>query len=212
MAAAERLAAHACGDRRHRRCVWQRVEADHAHDLFDEVFLDLNIKPPARWRDGHAALGFGECQPKAPKHISALLLAHGHAGHLSRTCHAQHHGLGFRQAQHLIIDRPADCVFPAADVEDELGDALDMLDRALGVHTTLETVAGVGREVVAARAPGHGFWPPESGLHIDIAGGIADGCRVATHDAGQRLHHLLSVVFISDNAHLRVQRHGVAVE
>jgi hypothetical protein len=76
------------------------------------------------------------------------------------------HRLAFGQGEHGVIDRTR---LPAADVEDQARDVLDVVDRRGEVHATLEAVRGVGREVVAARAATDRVGPPERGLHIDVA-------------------------------------------
>src|SRR5690606_6685156 len=44
-----------------------------------------------------------------------------------------------------------------------------------------------GAELVAARAPGDGFRPPEGGLDVDVGGVQGDGRGFAAHDARQAL-------------------------
>ena len=96
----------------------------------------------------------------------------------------------------------------AADLQNQLADALDHLQRACRIHAALVAVTGIGAEVIAARTAGHGLGPPESDLDIHILRVIAHRSGIATHDAGQRFHFLV----VGDHAHGVVQRHGVAVE
>ena len=56
-------------------------------------------------------------------------------------------GARLGQAQHLVVHRAG---LAAADVDDELRDALDVLHRQRRVDAALEAVAGIGGEVVAA--------------------------------------------------------------
>ena len=79
----------------------------------------------------------------------------------------------------LIIHRAATRVRAAADIDDELRDALDVLHRADRIDAALEAVAGVGGKGIAARAPHHRLGPPECGFEIDIVCVVAD-CRVVS--------------------------------
>ncbi len=110
-----------------------------------------------------------------------------------------------RQTGGLVVHRPG---LAAADVEDELGDALDVLHRQRRVDAALEAMPGVGVEVEAARAARHGFGPPERSFDVDVARGIRHRGGVAAHDAGQRFDRVL----IGDHAHLVVELDRVAVQ
>ena len=137
-----------------------------------------------------------------------MRLRQRHANHAFSARHAQRHGGWLGHLDLLVDHRAAARGLGAADVQYQLGDAFDMLDRQAGVHTALEAVAGVGGKVVAARTAGHGFGPPEGGLHIDVLGVVGHGGSVAAHDAGQRFHRL----GIGNHADLVVQLDGVAVQ
>ena len=70
-----------------------------------------------------------EREAESRQHLLALRLRDGHADHLGGAVDAQRHRLGFRQVQHLVVHRTG---FAAADVDDELRDALDVLYRQAG--------------------------------------------------------------------------------
>ena len=134
-----------------------------------------------------------------------MRLRERHADHLGRAIDAQRDRLALRQRDDLVTHRPG---IAAADVDDELGDALDMLDRQSGVDAALEAVPGVGREVVAPRSSRHRFGPPERRLDVDVFRLVGDGRRIAAHDAGERLYRLI----VGNHADLLVDLDGVAVE
>ena len=142
-----RLGAHPGRHRSQRRHIGQGVEAQHADHFFDQVFFDLDVKAPARRRDHQHArrLSGGQAQPL--HHAQALRLSHRHADHLGGTLDAQRHGLGLGQRSDLIINRTAGGFRRAADVDDELREAFDVLDGESRIHAALEAVAGIGRKV-----------------------------------------------------------------
>ena len=112
------------------------------------------------------------------------------------------------QVDALVVHGAALRLGGAADLHHEFGDALDMLHGELRIHATLEAVARVRGEVVAARAPGNRLGPPEGGLDVDVLRGVGHGRGVAAHDAGQRLHR----VRVGNHAHLVIDGDGVAIE
>jgi metal-dependent hydrolase (beta-lactamase superfamily II) len=63
------------------------------------------------------------------EHVGALRLRHRHADHLGGARHAQRDRACRRQRQHLVVHRPG---LAAADVDDELRDALDVLTVSAG--------------------------------------------------------------------------------
>jgi hypothetical protein len=149
--------------------VGQLLVAHHTHDFFDEVFLDLQVEAEARRRDGERALALRHRQAQALERVQALRLRERHADHLGGTCHAQGDGCGLGHVDLLVVHGAACGVRRAADVDDQLGDALDVFDGLPGIDAALEAVARIGREVVAARAAGNGLGPPESGFDVDVA-------------------------------------------
>src|SRR5690606_7001599 len=117
-------------------------------------------------------------------------------------------GLGLGHGHLLVHHRAAGRLGRAADLDDELGDALDVLHGELRVHTALEAVARVGGEVVAARATGDRLGPPEGSLDVDVARVVGHGRGVAAHDASQRFDLLL----VGDHADLLIHFDGIAVK
>ena len=150
----------------------------------------------------------GERQAQARECIHALRLRERHADDLGRARHAQHHGGGRGHVGLLVVDRAAAGVGRAADLQHKFGDALDVLHRQFGVDAALEAVAGVGREIEAARTPGNGVGPPERGLDEDVPGVVADGGGVAAHDARERFESAR----VGDHAYFFIDGDGVAVE
>ena len=108
----------------------------------------------------------------------------------------------------MVIHGTAGGVGRAADVDDQLGDALDVLHREARVHATLEAVTGIRRKVEAARAARHRLGPPKSGLDVDVPGVIRHSRGVTAHDACQRF----DLAVIRDHTHLIVHGDGIAIE
>ena len=98
----------------------------------------------------------------------------------------------------------------AADLQHQLGNALDVLGGEFRVHTALEAVARIGREVEVARTASNGLGEPESSFDVDVLGVVRHGGVVTTHDARQRFHRAV----IRNHTHLggAIQLHGVAVQ
>ena len=126
------------------------------------------------------ALPFGERKTKAHKNISALRLRDRHANHLRRARDAQSHWRTGGHVSDLVVHRAR---FAAADVQHQLGDALDMRHGERWINSALKAVPGVGGKVEAARAPGDRIGPPECSLDVDVFGVVRDRRSVATHDA-----------------------------
>ena len=202
------LWAHFGSDGGQRRVGRQVVVAHHAGHFFDQVFFDLQIEPETGRRHGDGALAFGHLQTQAAQGISALLLCERHANDFDRPGHAQGHGRDDRQVQNLVIDGADLGLGRAANVQHQLGDALDVLHRQLRVHAALKAVTGIGRKIETARTAGNRGGPPESGFDVDVLGVVGHGGSVATHDARQRF----DLAVIGDHADLVVHGHGVAVE
>ena len=202
------LRAHFGGDGGQRWVRGQVVVTHHAGHFLDQIFFDLQIKTEARRRYGDGSFGFCDLQTQATQSVSALLLRQRHTNHLDRTGHAQRDGLDGWNVQRLVVDGADLCLWRAANVEHQLGDALDVLHRQLRVHTTFESVTRIGREVVATRAARDGCGPPEGGFDVDILGVIGHGGSVAAHDACERF----DLAVVSDHADLLVHSHGVAIE
>ena len=192
------------------------VVADHARHFLDQILFDLQVEAVRRRCDGQGT-GIAGCrasrrlldgQSKACKCVSALRQRQWHAYDLGCARHPQQHWSRDGQIHLLVVDNTTLRGAGAADVDDQLRDAFDVFDRLARVHAAFETMAGIGGEVVAARAPGHRARPPERGFDIDIARIVRDGSRVASHDAGQRL----DLQVVGDHAHLLVHRNRGSIE
>src|SRR5258705_253969 len=73
----------------------------------------------------------------------------------------------------------------ASEVQDQPGRALDAVGVIGKIHAALETVRGVAREVVAARAPGDGRRKEESRFEEQVPGRRLGLGRRPAHDAGE---------------------------
>ena len=158
-----------------------------------------------RRRDDQRAIAFGQREPEPTQSVGALRLGQRHADDARRACDAQGNGFQLRQVQGLVVDRSG---LATTDIDDQLRDTLDDLNGAARVDTPLETMAGIGREIEAPRAPLNSIGPPERGLNIDVARVVRHGCGIAAHDAGKRFDFAL----IGDHTDLVVDRHGVPIE
>ena len=96
----------------------------------------------------------------------------------------------------------------SANLDHQLGDALDVLHGPLGIDTALKAVARIGGEIEATRTACDRLRPPESSLHIYVASIVRNSRGVAAHDASQRLN----LGRIGDHAHRAIHRHGVAIQ
>jgi hypothetical protein len=109
--------------------------------------------------DAHCHVGLGPhgeveldeaiAQAQTERDAGALLLRERHANDFDRTGHAQRDGRNRWQVQNLVIDRADLGLGRAADVQHQLGDALDVLLRQLRVHATLKTVSCISAEIKA---------------------------------------------------------------
>ena len=125
----------------------QVVEAHHAHDFFDQIFFDLDVKT-VRWRcDRDGFICCGEWQTQFGESIHTLRLADRHANDLGCTSNAQVDRLDLGHIGLQIVNRACRT---ATDIQHELRNALDVLNRQLWVDTALKAVTGIGREVEAA--------------------------------------------------------------
>ncbi len=181
------------------------LETVDAGDLFDQVFLDLDVETVRRRLDHEHIAVHAERETEALEHIRHDFVRQRNTEHTRGTRHAHAHRLALGAIDDLIVDRAG---LAAADIEDQRADALDVFDDGRIVDAALEAVAGVGREVVAARAPLDGGGPPERGLDVDVLRVERDGGLVAAHDAGQAFDGLL----VRDHANLVIDGDGVAVQ
>ena len=109
---------------------------------------------------------------------------------------------------HLVVHRAANCLGRAADVDHQLGDALDVLHRQARVHTAFKAVPSIGREIEAARTPRHCLGPPERSFDVDVFCVVGNGSGITAHDPGERLH----LAVIGNHADFFIHRDGIAVE
>ena len=88
-----------------------------------------------------AMLAADDLDAALAQRAGALFLRQRHADHAVGAGHAQGHRTLLGQLDRVIVDRAG---LATADVQHQLGDALDVLHRQLRVHTTLEAVTGIG--------------------------------------------------------------------
>src|SRR5690606_9873582 len=115
------------------------------------------------------------------------------------------HGLALRQGGHLVVHRTGPS---AADLEDEPGDVLDVLDGGRRIDATLEAVRGIGGEVEATRAARDCRGPPERRLDVDVGRVQAYRGGLAAHDA----RGAFDLPIVGDHADLLVERDRLAIE
>ena len=82
-----------------------------------------------------------ESEAQALEHVRALRLRDRHADDLARALDAQRHRLALGQRERLIVHRAG---LAAAHCQDQLRDALDVLDGERRVDAALEAMAGIG--------------------------------------------------------------------
>ena len=96
----------------------------------------------------------------------------------------------------------------AADFDDQAGDVFQMFDGRAGIDASLESMAGIGREIEAAGPALDGGRPPKRSLRVNVARRVGHSGRIAAHDAGQRLHPEP----VGNHADLRVHSNRRSVE
>ena len=163
-----RLGPHLGRNRCKRWRVRQVVVTDDAHHLFNQIFFDLYVETIRGWGHRDYAIGLRQRQAQTLQHFHALRLSDRHADHLGCARHAQAHRSGLGHIGLQIVNRPAGGLRRSANLHDQLGNALDVLHRQFGIHTTLEAVPRIGREVVATRTARNRLGPPERGLDVDV--------------------------------------------
>ena len=129
------------------------LEAVHARDFLDQVFLDFDVEAERGRRDHEhfvrsRAFARG-LQAEAMENVGDLVGGHRHPDHLVRAGDAHHHRLALGQARDQVLDRAG---LAAADVQDEPRGALDAGHVVVEIHAALEAVRRVAREIVAPRA------------------------------------------------------------
>ena len=206
--AALRLGTHLGRNRRQRRRIWQVVIADDTHHFFNQVFFDLDVKAISGWRYRDHAIRLRQRQTEALQYIHALRLGHWHTNHLGSAGHAEADWSRLGHIGLQIVDSAARRFRRSTNLQNQLGDALNVFDRQARVHTAFKAVARISRKVVAARTACDGLGPPERGFDVDMLGIVRHGSSVAAHDAGQRF----DLYVIGNHANLVVHRDGVAIQ
>ncbi len=196
------------GARRHRRVGRDVLEAIHARHFLDQVFLDLDVEAVRRRRHQESALAAGELQAQAGEDVGDQLIGQRHADDFLGARSAQLHRLALRQVDDLVVDRTNLGLGGAANLDDQGGDALDMVGNGRIVDAALEAVRRVGREVVAAGTSLDGVRPPEGRFQVDVGRVQRHGGGIAAHDAGQRFDLFL----VGDYANPVVELDGIAVQ
>lgn len=102
-----------------------------------------------RRRDEERVVFTLERQAEAREDIRDLVGVDLHADDAVRARHTHLHRRALRQVHRLIVDRAG---LAAADLENQLRDALDVLDGRRVIDAALEAMRRIGREVVLARA------------------------------------------------------------
>ena len=104
----------------------------------------MQVKTVAGRCDRQDAITFYQRQAEALEHLHALRLCQGHANDFDSARHAQCDGCSGGQINLCIVHRAAGCVWRAANVDDELGDALNVLHRLARVYAAFKTVTRIG--------------------------------------------------------------------
>src|SRR6185437_10755914 len=195
--------AHLAG--RHRRARGNVLEAVNARDFFDQVFFDFDVEAVRRRHHREGVAIALEREAEAREDLRDFVRADGNADDAVRARHTHFHRFALRYVDDLVVVRAGRA---AADVEDQLGDAFDVLDGGRIVDATLEAVAGIGREAVSARAATNAVWPPERGFQINVGGVERDSGAVAAHDARETL----DVLLVGDHPDAFIDLDGIAVQ
>ncbi|CUJ54402.1 Uncharacterised protein [Achromobacter xylosoxidans] len=188
--------------RRHGGDVLEAVDACH---FLDQVFLDLEVEAIRRRGDDEVVAIEREFQAQAAEDLCDFGLRDRHAQHAMAARQAHAHRLALGQVDDLVVQRTG---LAAADVDDQARDEFDVLRNRGEVHAALAAVAGLGAELVAARAAGQRLRPPERGFQVDVLRVERDRRGLAPHDAGQAF----DLVACHHHADLRIQRDGLAVQ
>ena len=194
------------------------VVPDHAGNFFNQVFFNLKVETPARRRDGKscrakvvgivgAGVGLHKAKAQTRERQGTLLYRNRHAQYFLRASYPHGYRLGLRHVNLLVIHRAAYGCWRPADVQNQLGDAFDVLHGELRVDAPLKSVPRIGGEVVTPRPTRHRLGPPKRGLNINVLRVIRHRGGVSPHDPGQRLY----LRVIGNDADLLIQCHGVAV-
>src|SRR5690606_14238857 len=77
---------------------------------------------------------------------------------------------------------------PAANVHDQARHVFEVFGHMLEIHATLEAMAGLRTEFVAAGPAHDGLGPPECTFKEDVGGFQGHRSSFAAHDAGHALH------------------------
>ena len=111
---------------------------------FNQIFFNLQIEAVAGRRYRQRSLSFNNRQPQALERIQALGLGERHANHFDRARYAQSDRCRLGQVDLCIVHGAADGIGRAANIDDELGNALDVFYRLPRVYTALKTVTSIG--------------------------------------------------------------------
>ncbi|OIQ70678.1 hypothetical protein GALL_477080 [mine drainage metagenome] len=137
-----------------------------------------------------------------------MRLRQGHTQHLGGTSDPQCDNDRLGHSHLLVIHRAANCLCSTANVNDELGDALNVLNGQVGVNTAFEPVPGIGGKIESARAPGNRSRPPEGSFNINILCVIRHRRGITAHDTRERL----DLVLVGNHTHLRIHCDGRTVQ
>ena len=176
-----RLARRVAAVERRRR---DAIDADDAHDLLDDVGLALDVGPPRRRRDLHAAVLAGDEEAELGEH----------AAHLDQTEIEAGEPLQFagREVDDLVrrfglagdgdLGRRA-----AAQLDHHLRRELEPRQHEVRIDAALEAIARVG--VDAELAPGLRDVErlPQRRFDQHVGGVLVAARRLAAHDAGEQL-------------------------
>ncbi|ABA47491.1 hypothetical protein BURPS1710b_1895 [Burkholderia pseudomallei 1710b] len=160
------------------------LETVNPRHFFDQILLDLDVEAVRRRRHAeHVAVAL-EREAETREDLRDFVLADLDADDPVRARRAHRNRRALRQVHDLVVDGAR---LAAADVENQLRDALDVLDGRRVIDAALEAMRRVGREVVFARAAADAVRPPERGFEIDVRRVERDGRAVAAHDAREAL-------------------------
>ena len=160
------------------------VDADHAHDFFDDVGLALDVGAPAR-RGDMRDLGAGAFHAEAEalenhrrffaRNVETREAPRFAPGKIDRARESR------KRAGERELRRRA-----AAHVEDELRRKLDPREREVGIDAAFETIARVGDDAELAAGMGDILRVPQRRLDQHVGRRFVAARRLAAHDAGKR--------------------------
>ncbi len=187
------------------RCRRHAVDADDAHDLFDDIGLAFDIRAPRRDRDLHGLALTRNEEAEMAEHAAHLGEADLEAGEPRQLVEREvddalgHHDLaGDGDGRRLA----------AAEIEHHASSKLEAGQHEGRIDAALETIARIRIDPELAAGLGDVERAPQRGFDQHVGGRLRDARCLAAHDAGEGFHALL----VGDHADRVVERVEPAVE